>query len=119
MSNMRFFRLAIVLSSSVCVTACAGGGGGNLAAPMRQTAATTASTTTAAITTTSTATTTSSPDLGNTTYPSWSNFPSWNGAVGAPAPASFGTSPLPAQFANEAGPVLVGSGSNTAMGVSF
>src|SRR5690348_17725787 len=38
----------------------------------------------------------------------------WTGAVGAPAPATFGTSPLPPQFATNGGPVLVGNG-NTAM----
>jgi hypothetical protein len=114
MSKMRFFRLAILLSGSVCVVACAGGGDGNLAAPIPQTAAKTASTTTAVTPTTASATT----SFDDTPYPAWSNFPSWNGAVGAPAPASFGISPLPAQFANEGGPVLLYNG-NTAMDVSF
>jgi hypothetical protein len=42
----------------------------------------------------------------------------WTGAVDSAAPASFGASPLPAQFAADGGPVLVGNG-NTAIGVSF
>ena len=57
---------------------------------------------------------------GNLVLPTGSGYVNtgWAGSVGAPAPASFGTSPLPSQFAMDGGPVLVGNG-NTAMGVSF
>src|SRR3569832_2274000 len=43
---------------------------------------------------------------GNLVLPTGAGYTNtgWTGSVGAPAPASFGTSPLPAQLATEGGP---------------
>jgi C-lobe and N-lobe beta barrels of Tf-binding protein B len=118
--NYRTKILRGMLLLGLCAVAgCAGGGGNPQTSIPSNLPIATLPMATAPTTTTAAATTISSPDLGNTTYPSWSNFPSWNGAVGAPAPASFGTSPLPPQFANEGGPVLLGGNGNNAKGVSF
>src|SRR5690349_14918341 len=43
----------------------------------------------------------------------------WTGSVAAPAPASFGSSPVPAQIATEGGPAFFGNGNQSPSNVSF
>jgi len=89
MLKMRFSCLVILLTGSLALAACAGGRGGNLVASMPDGA---------------TPPTTTAPPPPPTPAPTSPPPPVfWDtaltGAVGVPAPASFGDSPMPAQIA--------------------